>query len=183
MLPTKRPIGFTTRNEATFVFLPPQIHLHLHLSMLLTRNICKKNNTSDHTPQRTKNRQAVPTRQPSQGRQSTHSAPRSRYFIKDKYITEHTELPPCELWERPVLSLKVPQNQGNTGRSHDRQTATCFTSTGTGWHPWRYGGLREHPKVQHFQAHLFLRPCPPTSPSPLPSSGGTSGHRYRQLKE
>lgn len=53
MLPIKRPIGFTTKNEATFVFSPPQIHLHLHLSMLLTRNVCKKNNTSHPSAQRT----------------------------------------------------------------------------------------------------------------------------------
>lgn len=109
MLPIKRPIGFPTKNEATFVCSPPQIHLHLHLSMLLTRNVCKKNKASDHTPQCTENRQAVPSRQPSRGSKPTHSAPRSRYFIKDKYITGHTELPPCELWECPVLSLKVPQ--------------------------------------------------------------------------
>lgn len=104
--------GFTFSNPATFRFPPIWTHLHVHLSLLATRNIRKKD-TSDHTPQSTENQTGhcspPPTNQPSPGRKLTHSAPRSSYFIKDKYITEQIELPPFELRECSDLSMKDPE--------------------------------------------------------------------------
>lgn len=121
----------------------------------------------------------IPTNQTSPRKKFTHSAQRSRYFIKDhKYMTEQTELPPFESWELSVLGTRIRKSS---------QHLHVPRPTATGQVPLHFHQdwlaspmLRvtpEPPKVQHLQAHPRLQPCPPTSPSPSPASWYTSRRR------
>lgn len=121
----------------------------------------------------------IPTNQTSPRKKFTHSAQRSRYFIKDhKYMTEQTELPPFESWELSVLGTRIRKSS---------QHLHVPRPTATGQVPLHFhqdwlasSMLRvtpEPPKVQHLQAHPRLQPCPPTSPSPSPASWYTSRRR------
>lgn len=159
-------------------------HLHLRLSTLSTKNISEKINTWDPTLQSTEKRQATALPFPQTSHREEESlltVQRSKDFIKDKYITKQTELPPFELRERSVLRMKVPKIKSTFARPMTKRHSPRYLSmsVGTGRHPWCQGITHEHPKVQHFQAHLFLCPCPPTSPHPWPSSRHTSRRRDR----